>query len=114
MWMWHVRGTADPAERPELMEFTCRIIAFSIACGMRVKEIRAMFIEMTPSLRSGSESQLYSQLERLIPAPAQSMEFEGVSIEDSPLAVNIWVPAEADVAKTPGIWYAFWCFIIFS
>lgn len=81
---------------------------------MRVKEIRAMFIEMTSSLRSGSETQLYLQLESLIPHLKQPMELEGVPIEDYPLAVNIWVPAEEDVAKTPGIWCVGCSFILFG
>ncbi|KIM30852.1 hypothetical protein M408DRAFT_327803 [Serendipita vermifera MAFF 305830] len=79
------------------------IIAFAIACGMRVKEIREKFLEMTSALRVGSEDQIHSHLESMIPTRTQKLLFDGQTIMDSPTLVNIWVPAEADVAHNPGI-----------
>jgi hypothetical protein len=74
---------------------------------MRVKDIRLKFIEMTRALRTGGETELHNFLLSMIPETKQSMEFAGKRIMDSPLLINVWVPAEADVANNPGIWYAY-------
>jgi len=71
---------------------------------MRVKEIRLKFTEMTRALRAGSETELHRLLLSMIPKTKQTMELEGKRIKDCPLLINVWVPAEEDVAKNPGIW----------
>lgn len=89
---------------PNVLTIFYRIIAFAIACGMRVKETRAKFLEMTDALRAGSESEVYRHLQSMLPTTRQGMTFAGESIQDSPSLINVWLPAETNVTKNRGIW----------